>query len=415
MRMLAQIKDYARRANLPVIPVRANSVLILEQPNQFYGTLLDNVGGVRTRVALSALYIGTGCKESTMIQRICDNKRLNPKLVVRVVLDGNRAQRTDRLGQSSVLMLKRLLSFNDVKLNLVFTDRSSSMLRFVLRRVKKWNEILSTFHAKIMVFDDDTIITGANLSEAYFEKRQDRYIVIKNSRSLSDYMFNLLDTLHEESGSIESLVRSHNRSFINKFTDHHGIESGDTLMIPLIQYKSLSDKEDFMQFLCSILPASGRIHLSSGYFNPSPTLCKLRLSSVLAPSEKANGFYGADGLLRFIPHIYSAIQNRYMASNESCEVRLYDRPGWSFHAKGIWIDGLDNLYMHLMGSSNFNYRSSKRDFEIQTLLITSNKELIERLEKERSSLWSYSSKTAHNPGLAGAFFSTLARLLKKFL
>jgi len=45
---------------------------------------------------------------------------------------------------------------------------------------------------KFYVFDNDIIITGANLSEDYFTTRQDRYYVVKNAPDLANYLMDLL-------------------------------------------------------------------------------------------------------------------------------------------------------------------------------------------------------------------------------
>jgi CDP-diacylglycerol--glycerol-3-phosphate 3-phosphatidyltransferase len=62
------------------------------------------------------------------------------------------------------------------------TDLSESVLR----------EVFGIHHMKFYVFDNDVIITGANLSEDYFTTRQDRYFVIKNAPELANYISDLL-------------------------------------------------------------------------------------------------------------------------------------------------------------------------------------------------------------------------------
>jgi CDP-diacylglycerol--glycerol-3-phosphate 3-phosphatidyltransferase len=50
-------------------------------------------------------------------------------------------------------------------------------------------QILAVNHIKVFVFDDNVVITGANLSKAYFSNRQDRYVLIRNAPALADWMF----------------------------------------------------------------------------------------------------------------------------------------------------------------------------------------------------------------------------------
>ena len=45
-----------------------------------------------------------------------------------------------------------------------------------------------TFHTKIAIFDDDIILTGANLSKDQFEMRRDRYLLVKNVKPLADFL-----------------------------------------------------------------------------------------------------------------------------------------------------------------------------------------------------------------------------------
>ena len=41
---------------------------------------------------------------------------------------------------------------------------------------------------KICVFDDHVLLTGANTSEIYFTYRTDRYIILKNTPRLADFL-----------------------------------------------------------------------------------------------------------------------------------------------------------------------------------------------------------------------------------
>jgi CDP-diacylglycerol--glycerol-3-phosphate 3-phosphatidyltransferase len=62
------------------------------------------------------------------------------------------------------------------------TDLNESPLR----------EVFGIHHMKFYIFDNDVIITGANLSEDYFTTRQDRYFIIKNAPELANYICDLL-------------------------------------------------------------------------------------------------------------------------------------------------------------------------------------------------------------------------------
>ena len=50
-------------------------------------------------------------------------------------------------------------------------------------------------HLKAYVFDDDVLISGANLSTTYFTKRQDRYYLFKNAATLAAFVRSLVEVL----------------------------------------------------------------------------------------------------------------------------------------------------------------------------------------------------------------------------
>lgn len=71
----------------------------------------------------------------------------------------------------------------------------------------------------------------------------------------------------------------------------------------------------------------------------------------------------------------------------------YERPGWSYHAKGLWyyLPESDLPNLTLIGSSNFGERSVNRDLETQICLVTNNKPLQERLQAECNHLYDRAS------------------------
>lgn len=57
---------------------------------------------------------------------------------------------------------------------------------------ERWNEIVGLLHMKVCVFDDDVLITGANLSDQYFTNRQDRYVLIRDCPHLANFFEGLV-------------------------------------------------------------------------------------------------------------------------------------------------------------------------------------------------------------------------------
>lgn len=420
MPIFNQIKSFARARYLPVIPIKAKDVTLVKNPDSFYELILSKTKSCKKKLALSALYLGTGAKEKTIVEEIYKSLAREQDLSVNLVLDAHRATRKDVNGVSSITALEKLLPHKNVRLSLVETRSYDSMIDRFLRRFQKWNELSSTYHTKFLLFDEDVLITGANLSEIYFENRQDRYMLIKNSKLLSDYVSNLLDVFDSTLGSggnksMIACLKQLNEKFVCR--DELCDETSDSYIIPLVQLGSLGlkDKEDFLLFLNSILPPEAQIHLSSGYFNPSNAIGKIRMESVLAPSETSNGFFSGSGLLKYVPHLYSVLHQNYLGDHQGCRLSYYSRPGWSFHAKGMWVTGLGDLYIHLIGSSNFNYRSSYRDLETEMVLLTRDKNLSQNLEMERSRLWGESDQVNKTHHESNPIYRFVAKAVRSFL
>ena len=50
------------------------------------------------------------------------------------------------------------------------------------------SEVIGVCHLKAYVFDDNVVISGANLSTTYFTKRQDRYYFFKSAANLAAFV-----------------------------------------------------------------------------------------------------------------------------------------------------------------------------------------------------------------------------------
>ena len=87
------------------------------------------------------------------------------------------------------------------------------------------------------------------------------------------------------------------------------------------------------------------------------TVMKMTLQvdiELLTAAPESNGFYGSKGMSGLVPTAYSLLEygtwlrltrqwyqtprqerNAWKQSNDK-QLREYSRPGWEFHAKGIW-------------------------------------------------------------------------------
>ncbi|XP_065315522.1 CDP-diacylglycerol--glycerol-3-phosphate 3-phosphatidyltransferase, mitochondrial-like [Gordionus sp. m RMFG-2023] len=140
---------------------------------------------------------GTGRNDFFNLQNSKDVQKISPKYIF-----GDDERKKSRY--SSVV-----ITFPSLMSNLTITSRD-----MLLPLIKRYPEIASVYlyqspkftffkkiflsgsfreiaglnHVKAYIFDDDILISGANLSESYFTDRQDRYILIRNCKDICDHL-----------------------------------------------------------------------------------------------------------------------------------------------------------------------------------------------------------------------------------
>ncbi|KAL0272815.1 UNVERIFIED_CONTAM: hypothetical protein PYX00_005647 [Menopon gallinae] len=148
--------------------------------------------------------------------------------------------------------------------------------------------------------------------------------------------------------------------------------------------------------------SSGMVaYLTTGYFN----LPDLYTESIIKASQAnfdvlmahptANGFFNAKGLAKGVPFAYTELAsqflNKIISSKQEYRIKMYEyvRPGWTYHAKGLWLSTVENdlPFLTMIGSPNFGERSVKRDLECQFLIATDNKDLQRELWREKELLF----------------------------
>nr|CAD7406337.1 unnamed protein product [Timema cristinae] len=209
------------------------------------------------------------------------------------------------------------------------------------------------------------------------------------------------------------------------------LQEADTMIFPLVEMGELGLHQDseVTQHLLESAQDGSTVHLSSGYFNLTQDYinCLLHRSSAnyhilmahptvrnklllfiqalgllfnvgssVIPLVQANGFYGAKGPAGAIPAAYTLLATQFLGhiqhADQESRVFVYEfqRPGWTFHSKGLWYSPPGSLLptLTLVGSSNFGARSVSRDLETQVAILTSNQKLQQNFAKERDQLFS---------------------------
>ncbi|KAK9817767.1 hypothetical protein WJX72_001915 [[Myrmecia] bisecta] len=104
------------------------------------------------------------------------------------------------------------------------------------------------------------------------------------------------------------------------------------------------------------------------------------------------------------------------------ELLEYERPGWEFHAKGIWYTPAGEKWpiATAIGSPNYGYRSLHRDLEAQLIIVTVNPRLRQAMAGEVAALTAHAQQVDEQrflgPGRRASRAARLAvRMLRSFL
>ncbi len=320
----------------------------------------------------------------------------------------------------------------------------------------------------------------ANLSNDYFTNRQDRYHVF-SSTEITDYFskihyavanlsFLVTPAPQEEAGytlewpssnlapsplvSPKEYITQAARIMaplikapVKSASAIENVET-NTTVYPVSQFTPLfpasKDESTELPALTSILKTLSSTNaqpsswtFTAGYFNPSPALMTLLLSTpssssspntVITASPYANGFFGSKGVSGLLPPAYTLLARRFLERVErqgkGGEVVLKEwrrgegvlgkgvGEGWSYHAKGLWISlwpsvpispsnstispapapspisssGASGVDISVVGSSNYTKRSYSLDLETGVIIVTKDEGLKKRLAEEKDYL-----------------------------
>nr|CDS33886.1 CDP diacylglycerol glycerol 3 phosphate [Hymenolepis microstoma] len=448
--------DVAREES-PQITFESSQLEILETPNDFFNTIENGLKTARSRVVLSTLYLGTGEREERLVKALTENP--NKPLVV-ILADATRSTRplkfTEKfVGQglkaspsspvvenssSPLFLLQRIANLPNSRASLYQTHKLRGFLYKMLP--KRINEVFGLQHMKVYIFDDDVIISGANLSDEYFTTRQDRAWVFRGVSKLAEFYTDLINIVSSLSylvtpeGGLKansketdpilanesaycSLFQARIEYFLStakvKYSSSLDTDSTSfsSVILPLVQMGVYNIRQE-VPFVMRILQylrmyddneSSLEISLTSGYFCPTDKFEEALVAvaqksiqpppkiNVLCAAPEANSFFKSRGLSGGIPAAYREMLISFLrriaqhpSSLNNIQVKEYFRPGWTFHAKGLWIN-TSSTTLNFVGSSNYGYRSRDLDLETQIVVASNDPKVREKIEAERRRLW----------------------------
>ncbi|KAJ1128826.1 hypothetical protein NDU88_007200 [Pleurodeles waltl] len=437
---------------VPEFGISSSHVEVLSSPAEFYELLKAQIKAAKKRVVMASLYLGTGPLEQELVDSMHEalvnslHEGVSSDLQISILLDFTRGSRGRQ--NSRTMLLPLLQRFpQHVQVSLFHTPSLRGLLRILTP--ERFNETIGVQHIKVYLFDDNIILSGANLSDSYFTSRQDRYMLLRNCRDVANFFTELVaavgdlslqlqpdDTvrvkegmLHPYQGDKEEYCKAanhrimevvnsarmkqrlqhHSRSLdIESTSPQDGMQESvpDTWVYPLIQMKPFRIEIDELvtETLLTEAERGTKVSLTTGYFNLTQAYMDLVLGTrahyqILLASPEVNGFFGAKGVAGAIPAAYTHIEQQFYKEvwrrrqQDRVQLQEYSREDWTFHAKGLWLymPGSSLPCLTLIGSPNFGYRSIHRDLEAQIAITTENQNLQQQLHEEQNRLYTYSN------------------------
>jgi CDP-diacylglycerol--glycerol-3-phosphate 3-phosphatidyltransferase len=285
-----------------------------------------------------------------------------------------------------------------VELRMYHTPNLAKLRKSLIPR--RFDEGWGLQHMKLYGFDDELILSGANLSNDYFSNRQDRYHLFSSASITSFYK-----AVHETVCSVSFAVNPANnasgftldwtsevcpnpiefpkryKSYTSKLIqsivrpiplDHCEFTEKDPLptvvyplvqMTPLLQRDTLANTEqptvNAVLDLLAALPGAAW-HFTAGYFNVfeeyrSRLFNAIGRGTIITASPDANGFYGSRGPSGMLPAGYTLLARRFLrelerqkSTEKDASIGLKEwtrglygsKDRWTYHAKGLWIQPL---------------------------------------------------------------------------
>lgn len=374
------------RTSMPVpqlgFAIEPQAISALPDAAAYRTVLLERIASAQRRIVIVALYLQEDEAGQEVLDALYQAKAARPELQIVIVVDWFRARRG-------------LLGAGRQPGNAAWyqAQREQRGLDVVIHGVPvQTRELFGVLHLKGSVIDDCVIYTGASLNNVYLHRfdryRLDRYHLFE-CPSLADAMVSLV---HEVRASVATprldqpappatrTMRAAIRRLrvrLRRMTYPLPAEpaSQGLRVIPLL---GIGRGNPLNRAICALLAAADeQIVISTPYFNP-PRLVMAEIDRALARGvaleiivgdRTANDFYVAPGepfsASGVLPYLYEdtlrAFAKRRQAAIDAGQLtlRIWNDPGHTFHAKGVWID---QRYSLLTGN-NLNPRGFNLDLE----------------------------------------------------
>ncbi|MFV7440130.1 CDP-diacylglycerol--serine O-phosphatidyltransferase [Pseudomonas vlassakiae] len=369
-------------AALPGFAIAPEAIQVLPDAAAYRTCLLKRIATATRRIVIVALYLQEDEAGQEVLDALYQAKAERPGLEIVIVVDWFRARRGllgggRQPGNAAWYQAQRQLRGLDVVIHGVPVQT---------------RELFGVLHLKGSVIDDCVIYTGASLNNVYLHRfdryRLDRYHLFQ-SPAQADAMVGLVRRLLHHTAtprldlpaapatrSLRGDIRRLRARLRRMAYDAPPAIAGQGLrVIPLL---GVGRGNPLNRTLCALLAvARAQIIISTPYFNPPRVVMReidhalgrgVRIELIVG-HRTANDFYIAPGepfsASGALPYLYEdnlrAFARRRQAAIASGQllIRIWNDPGHTFHAKGVWVD---QRYSLLTGN-NLNPRGFNLDLE----------------------------------------------------
>ena len=436
----------------PRFTLRHGDIEILDSPTDFYEGLKERIASAQNRIFLSSLYVGKA--QTELVECLDKALEKKPSLTVSILTDALRGTREAPENTCSALLMVPLVEKfgkHRVDIRMYHTPHLSGLQKTFTP--KRLNETYGLQHMKLYGFDDEIILSGANLSQDYFTDRQDRYYVFRSAK-LTDYYWkihsaialvsyqvintnklkqgfrltwptsnkscephmNVQRFLSDTSHMLEPLLTQHELSKWDEFNDQ---DEFDTIVYPVSQFTPLfhaqndmlTEKPAVLRLLLFLDLPKIQWWFTAGYFNMLPDILERLVNgkakgSVITASPKANSFYKSAGVSYYIPEAYLLFAKRFLElvhrMGKDALITVYEWQngvvntpgGWLYHAKGLWVTVPDEKEpsITVVGLSNYTKRAYLLDLESNAIIITKDEALKHAMKAEIENLMTHANK-----------------------
>ncbi|WP_420876027.1 CDP-diacylglycerol--serine O-phosphatidyltransferase [Pseudomonas taiwanensis] len=376
------MKPDSMLAALPGVFMPAESIQVLPDAAAYRACLLERIKAATRRIVIVALYLQEDEAGQEVLDALYQAKAARPGLEIVIVVDWFRARRGllgagRQPGNAAWYQAQRQLRGLDVVIHGVPVQT---------------RELFGVLHLKGSVIDDCVIYTGASLNNVYLHRfdryRLDRYHLF-HSPALADAMVDLVRCLLHHTATprldlpappvnrgLRADIRRLRARLRRMAYEVPAAQQGEGVrVIPLL---GVGRGNLLNRTLCTLLAtARSQIIISTPYFNPPRVLMReidhalergVRIELIVG-HRTANDFYitpgepfSASGAL---PYLYEDNLRTFARRRDGAiasgqlVVRVWNDPGHTFHAKGLWID---QRYSLLTGN-NLNPRGFNLDLE----------------------------------------------------